>query len=102
MLIAVLMIAGCVKPLPQDKQHYEGLWQAEGMSISIQVDGTLEYERVEGSSSRSINAPIDHFDGDDFVVSILFIETIFKVSHGPIFEKGQWTMTVDGVRLVRQ
>lgn len=96
-----LMIAACSNPLPEGRQHYAGEWRAENMYLRIQPDGRVAYERVNGSSSSSVNAPIQEFIGDDFVVGVAFASTRFKVSEAPHLQDGQWQMVVDGVRLTR-
>ena len=100
-LIVVGLLTGCAKPLPEDRLTYAGGWQGEGMLLSIDIGGTVDYQRQEGNSTRSINAPIKSFQGDNFVVGVLFMETTFFVSQPPQKINGTWTMTVDDVELVK-
>ena len=65
------------------------------------VDGRCVYERRRGSGNVSIDAPIQRFEGDNFVVGLGPIATTFIVSKPPRLADGKWTMTVDGVELTR-
>ena len=100
-LLLLGLLAGCAKPLPENRLQYAGGWQGEGVTLNIDVGGTVDYQRKQGNSSRSINAPIKSFQGDNFVVGVLFMETTFVVSQPPKNINGSWTMTVDGVDLVK-
>ncbi len=71
------------------------------MSLLIFRDGTVEYERVNGRSTVSIDAPLTGFVEDDFVVGVWFITTTFDVSEPPEKIDGKWQMVVDGVRLTK-
>ena len=53
------------------------------MSVLILEDGRVEYERVTGRSTVSINAPLKEFVEDDFVVGVWFLTTTFDVSEPP-------------------
>jgi len=78
-----------------------GEWQSNEMSLLILKDGTVEYERVNGRTSVSIDAPLKEFVEDDFVVGLWFITTTFDVSEPPEEIDGKWQMVVDGVRLTK-
>lgn len=97
MMTAVL--AACSKPLPADKQAYAGDWRGDNMTLRIQPDGLISYERIEGNTTTKINAPIQSFDGDHFSVGYGPITTTFEVSQPPHQIDGVWFMTVDGVEL---
>ncbi len=71
------------------------------MSLLIFRDGTVEYERVDGNTTVSIDAPLKEFVEDDFVVGVWFIITTFDVSEPPEEIHGKWQMVVDGVRLTK-
>ena len=101
-LAAVLLLVACGQPLPADKAAYAGDWRAKDMRVVITVDGHVAYERREGSSSKSINAPIQRFEGDNFVVGVGLLSTTFVVSKPPWRDEALWKMTVDGVELVRR
>lgn len=103
LLVLVLgaLLVGCGIKVPPEKQNYVGDWKGVGMSLLITSDSTVSYERKQGGGSTSINAPIQEFQGDNFVVGIAFMETTFEVSKPPFEENGQWKMVVDGVELVR-
>ena len=95
------LLVGCGIDMPPEKQNYVGEWKGAGMSLLITSDGTVSYERKKGGGSTSVNAPIQEFQGDDFVVGIAFMETTFEVSKPPYEENGQWKMVIDGVELTR-
>ena len=100
-VLLVLLLCACARPLPADRQRYAGHWRGEGMSLSIGADGRVVYKRSKGSSSTSIDAPLQRFEGDDFFVGIGPLDTRFEVSSPPREVDGVWRMTVDGVELVR-
>lgn len=99
----LLLLSACSKPLPADKQEYVGHWSdGDGtISLVIHASGEVNYERKTGSTSVELNAPIKEFEGDNFVVGISFMTTVFKVSEPPNKKEGIWQMVVDDVRLTR-
>lgn len=100
-LLASLLVA-CAKPLPEGKATYAGEWRGGPISLVITTDGRAAYRRHEGNMSKSIDAPIKEFNGDNFVVGVGFMSTEFVVSRPPHEEGGAWKMTVDGVELTRR
>lgn len=100
-LIAALALTGCAKPLPPDKRDYAGEWTGRDMSLRIWEDGNMKYERRRGSSTTSVEGPIQRFEGNDFLVGVGPISTRFIVSSPPQERNGEWTMTVDGVELAK-
>ncbi len=99
--LLVALLVACAEPLPADKSTYVGDWRAQGMSLRITADGQVQYQRKTGSGSNSINAPIQRFEGNNFVVGVGPFSTTFAVSKPPHLDQGVWKMTVDGVELVR-
>jgi hypothetical protein len=100
-LLSILALAGCAKPLPPERLSYAGDWRGAGMTLLITPDGRVEYERTEGSGSRSIKAPLKEFQGNDFIVGVGSMTTKFVVSVPPHQVLDSWEMTVDGVELKR-
>src|SRR5687767_4188362 len=103
--LLALTIASCgmkgIK-VPADKQDYIGLWTSSEIMLSISSGGRVEYEKKSGGSSKSIKAPIQKFEGNNFVVGALGINTTFVVSDPPHKDStGVWKMTVDGNELTR-
>lgn len=99
-LLFLLLIA-CSNPLPPEKMNYVGEWQGIGMDLVITADGSVGYERYQEGSKTEINAPLQAFDGNNFIVGVGFISTTFEVSKPPYQDDGIWRMTVDGVELTR-
>jgi hypothetical protein len=100
-LCAVLLVA-CGPPLPQDKREYAGDWRGERMRLVITPEGRCEYERQKsGGGSSQISAPIQRFEGDNFVVGVGPFTTTFLVAKAPHIANGRWKMVVDGVELTR-
>ena len=99
---AALLLAACAEPVPQARAAYVGEWRAPDMRLTISAEGHVSYERRQGGNSRSINAPIQGFEGDNFRVGVGPFSTTFVVSRPPRLENGAWRMTVDGVELVRR
>ena len=103
LVAAILVLAACGgSPLPADKAAYAGDWRAKNMRVVITREGHVSYERREGGSSKSIDAPIRRFDGDNFVVGVGPLSTTFVVSKPPWRDDALWKMTVDGVELVKR
>jgi hypothetical protein len=96
-----LLLAGCARPLPPDKLDYAGEWRSPTMSLLITESGNVNYRRVDGGMSKSINGPLQAFEGDNFVVGIGPVKTTFVVSMPPHEDGGEWKMTVDGMALTK-
>ncbi len=105
-LLAALSIAtlltACGKPLPPEKASYAGLWKASQMSLLITQDGSVKYERIEGSGTKSLSAPLKGFDGDNFSAGVGPMTTTFFVAVPPHPVGEQTKMTVDGVELTKE
>jgi hypothetical protein len=107
-LISILLLAsvscGSMKGIkvPADKQDYVGLWTSSEIMLSISAGGRVEYEKRSGGSKKTISAPIQKFEGNNFVVGALGINTTFVVSDPPHQDStGAWKMTVDGNELTK-
>ncbi|GGO67534.1 hypothetical protein [Bowmanella pacifica] len=101
LLLFLMVLTGCSKPLPEDKLMYAGEWQSREMYLLILPDGTVAYERLKNGGTTSINGPLKEFNGDNFVVGFGPFNSNFEVSEPPHLVDGQWQMVVDGVRLTR-
>ena len=99
--LLVLFLAACGVPVPPGKSNYVGEWKSVGMSLTVTSDGWVDYKRSSGGLSKSVSGPIKRFDGDDFVVGILFFTTTFEVSVTPHKDDSTWKMVVDGVELTK-
>lgn len=100
-LLLVSLLAACGQAVPADKIHYVGDWRAQDMRLKITKDGHVEYERRRGSSSTSVNAPLQGFDGDNFTAGVGMLRTTFIVTKPPYRDGARWKMVVDGVELSR-
>jgi hypothetical protein len=100
-LATSLLITACSHPIPPDHADYVGRWEAPNMLLLIQQDGRASYKRQDGNTTNSIDAPLQRFEGKNFVLGVGPLETTFVVSQAPHQENGQWRMTVDGVELHR-
>ena len=101
LLIAVLTLSACGKPVPEGKTAYVGEWRAQSMGLLITRDGSVAYKRFQGGVTTSVNGPLRRFEGDNFVVGIPLLSTTFEVSQPPYEEAGRWKMVVDGVELTK-
>jgi hypothetical protein len=95
------MLAACGKPVPPDKAAYVGEWKSPSMALVITQDGRVAYKRVKGSSTTSVDGPLQKFEGSNFVVGIPYLTTTFEVSKAPYEQDGRWRMVVDGVELTK-
>ena len=98
-VLGILALGGCAKPIPAARLAYVGTWQGTGMNLRILADGRVNYSRQSGNSSTTINAPLQEFMGDNFKVGVGPIGTTFVVSAAPHRVDGEWRMVVDGVEL---
>ena len=87
--------------IPEDKKDYVGAWASDEIYLEISENGTVDYKRESGGSTTSVNAPIQKFEGNNFVVGALGFNTTFIVNKVPHEENGVWTMTVDGRELTK-
>lgn len=100
-LAALCMLAACGKPVPKEKAAYVGVWTGPNMMVAITPEGNVSYKRVKGTTTTSVNGPLQEFQGDSFTVGVLFMKTSFDVSKPPYEQGGEWRMVVDGVELSR-
>jgi hypothetical protein len=100
-LASLLILASCGKPVPPDKLAYVGEWRERTMYLLITADGSVRYKRLKGGVTTSIKAPLNGFEGNNFVVGVGPMSTTFVVSEPPHEANGTWRMVVDGVTLVR-
>ena len=96
---ALLLLAACGQPVPQEKAAYVGEWRSKTMALLLTQDGTVAYQRLKGGVTTSLNGPLRRFEGDNFVVGVPILSTTFEVSKPPYQEAGAWKMVVDGARL---
>ena len=101
LLLSCLLLVACGIEIPPEKQNYIGEWRSATMELWIGDNGRIEYERQKGSTRTELEAPIQRFEGDDFVAGIWFLSTTFDVQKPPYQEGGEWKMVVDGVELTR-
>jgi hypothetical protein len=99
---AALALAGCGSPVPPDKLAYVGEWKSQDMWLNITREGNVQYERRRGGARTTVQAPLQAFEGDNFVVGIGPMKTKFVVSKPPFRDGAVWKMVVDGVELVRR
>ena len=51
LLVLVLSLLGCGKPVPAEKSAYVGAWQGNSMDLAITQDGSVRYKRINGSAT---------------------------------------------------
>lgn len=105
MVVVGLWILGCKgcekNPVPDEKMDYVGTWTStEGSSVTIEEDGSCEYEWEEGSHTRSVSGGHARWEGDNFHCWAL-LDSDFEIEQPPTQEGGQWVMELDGQRLSR-
>lgn len=99
--LCLLLLSSCGIPVPADKMDYVGEWRAPQMYLLITADGSVKYKRIKKGFTKSIDAPLKGFSGDNFIVGIGSLKTTFRVSKRPYQDNGRWKMVVDGVTLLR-
>ncbi len=103
-LIAALLalaLSACGKGVPAEKASYVGEWREKDMYLQIKADGTVRYQRFKDGITRTLNAPIKAFAGNNFEIGTGAASTTFVVSKPPYQDGGTWKMVVDGVELTR-
>lgn len=84
------------------KAAFVGTWEGGGVTLLITPDFNVDYEKKSGSTSTSINAPIQRFERDHFEVGMFGMNTSFMIEAPPAMdEAGTWHMTLDGVPLTK-
>ncbi|WP_296249700.1 hypothetical protein [uncultured Stenotrophomonas sp.] len=102
-LLFTLVLAACGKPVPADKQAYVGTWESTTTSLLIDASGRVIYKHQPSPSvSKSLDAPIKAYEGNDFIAGVGPLTTRFVVSVPPHQVDGSWKMTVDGQELTRR
>ena len=102
-LLFTCLLAACGKPVPADKQDYVGTWESTTTFLLIDASGRVVYKhKPSPSTSKSLDAPIKAYEGDDFIVGVGPLTTRFVVSAPPRQVEGSWKMTVDGQELTRR
>jgi hypothetical protein len=101
LMSVALFVVGCSKPLPSDKANYVGEWRSSEMRLVITSGGRVDYKRQASGGSKSVQAPIQKFEGNDFFAGLGPLSTRFVVARPPTLINGVWTMTVDGVELTK-
>lgn len=102
-LLCTCLLAACGKPVPADKQAYVGTWESTTTSLLIDASGRVIYKHQPSPSiSKSLDAPIKAYEGNDFIAGVGPLTTRFVVSVPPHQEEGSWKMTVDGQELTRR
>lgn len=102
-LFFTVALAACGKPVPADKQAYVGTWESTTTFLLIDASGRVVYKhKPSPSTSKSLDAPIKAYEGDDFIVGVGPLTTRFVVAAPPHQVDGSWKMTVDGQELTRR
>lgn len=89
-------------PVPSDKQAYVGHWSGRGVELEMTSEGKVKYVTRKGPTSKSLMAQLRKFEGDNFEAGVWVLAQDFQVSEPPAYRDGHWTMTVNGVRLLRR
>lgn len=101
-LLALTLLAGCARPLSEDKKDWVGQWKDGEARLVITAGGRLEWERRSGGASSSVSAPIQAIDDGHIVAGVGFLRTTFAVGQPPRRRPdGLWTVVVDGHELVK-
>ncbi|MDX1802467.1 MAG: hypothetical protein R3292_00200 [Alcanivorax sp.] len=103
LLTLLLSLTACRKPLPQDRLDYAGYWTADTMVMLVTPGGQVEFKHLVDDVSTHIGGPLKQFQGNDIQVGFGPLVSTLKVDVPPHRQAdGQWTMTVEGVKLIRQ
>jgi hypothetical protein len=97
----LVLLAGCGKPVPQEKSAYVGEWKAKTAYLLITQDGSVRYERLKGGARSSLEMPLKGFTGDNFEVGVGPMSTTFIVSQPPHQDGDTWKMVVNDLEMVK-
>jgi hypothetical protein len=100
-IFLAVFLMSCSEPLPLDKLDYSGQWNGDQMQLHISREGRVLYKRKKNGVDVSLDAPLQRFEGNNFIVGVGLINTKFVVDQPPREIDGRWTMVVDGVQLTR-
>ena len=100
-LAVIAFLVSCAEPVPPARAAYVGDWRGENMQLLITAGGQVHYFRQRGTSRTTVDMPIQAFEGDDIIVGFGPFKSRFVVSKAPHRDGNVFTMTVDGVELVR-
>ena len=92
-IVAVLATGCCrcselMQPEEQDaaiaeyRKLFNGTWKGEGVTLAIDENGQVHYEKKTGASSKSIDLPIKSFEKHEFEVGFLGMNTTFSIVNG--------------------
>ena len=94
-------LAGCSRPVPQEKSSYIGEWQEKTMYLLITQDGSVKYKRMKDGGTTSVDGPLKGFSGNNFEIGVGPMATTFVVSKPPYQDGEHWKMVVDGLELTK-
>ncbi len=97
----LFLLVSCSKPIDELHKSYVGEWQGKQMWLLIEQSGNVSYKRKISNVTTSVNAPLQEFTNEGFVVGVWSFTTVFTVSEPPKKVEGKWQMVVDGVRLTK-
>ena len=99
----ILILTACGQSVPADKTNYVGEWSSQTplMELQITAEGQVRYSRLEENTTKSLDLPLQEFDGNNFKAGIGPASTQFIVNKPPFQENEQWKMVVDGVTLTK-
>ena len=98
---ALLALAACGKPVPEEHRDMVGLWESPEMHLLITADGHVDYKRKKSTGDVALNAPLQEMRRDGFTAGMGPLKTDFKINERPHEIDGDWWMTVDGMPLRR-
>lgn len=89
--LLVSFLASCMTaiPIPENKKDYIWTWKSNEVMLVIKADWFIDYKKESWSTSTSVNGPITQFNNEDFIVSVLGIESEFDIEKTP-FTNDNW------------
>ena len=101
LVLSVLALTACGKPLTGDDIQYAGLWINPQTSLLITESGRLEYHTERGAVSTSISMPIRELSASGIDAGFLIFSADFELEGPPAREEGFDYLVVDGEKLFR-
>lgn len=103
LLLSATLACGSFESTPPPNTDFVGGWVSKDgtAKLAISSEGQVSYNRKEGATNTSIDAPAKAWTDSSFTVGALGISTDFTIEKAPTQIDGIWHMTVDGIEYTR-
>ncbi|MDA3851470.1 MAG: hypothetical protein PF447_09380 [Spirochaetaceae bacterium] len=100
-LMLLLILASCGIELPVSHYDLAGEWEGGFTGIIINQSGKISYWEKNGTSKKTVEAPLQEIDGNILKIGLGNMTTVIEITRMPWQEDGETWMEING-RTVRQ